>query len=95
MRNGFDTGFCPWRMDPIEIHKLTATLTTKPVRAPYEFANGTNMPSEITPSRGPPSIPKMLRDIWRTVLPACSHRNDSAIVEMPNIAALKNQCMCF
>ena len=34
-----------------------------------EFAYGTNMPSEMTPSKGPPSKPNKLRANCKTVLP--------------------------
>jgi hypothetical protein len=34
-----------------------------------ELAHGTNIPSEITPSKGPPSNPNILKDICKTVEP--------------------------
>ena len=38
-------------------------------RITLAFAKGMNMPSEMTPSRGPPSKPKMLKEICNTVVP--------------------------
>lgn len=42
----------------------------------------------MTPSKGPPSIPNMLKDICKTVVPAYSHKNESPIVIMPKMIAL-------
>ena len=42
----------------IRCHQRTNTSEVRrPVRAPTEEVNGTNMPREKTPSRGPPTIP--------------------------------------
>ena len=49
-----------------------------------ELAKGTNIPSEITPSRGPPSSPKMLSDICKTVEPAYSQRKERPMTMRPN-----------
>ena len=54
----------------------------------YEFAKGTNIPNEITPNNGPPKSPKILREIWRTVVPAYWHRYASPIVINPNTPAI-------
>lgn len=46
------------------------------------------MPSEITPSSGPPRRPNIESDICRTVAPSFSHKNARPTVIIPNIAAI-------
>ncbi len=48
------------------------------------MANGTNIPNEITPNRGPPKRPNILKDICNTVVPAYWQRNERPIVINPN-----------
>lgn len=55
----------------------------------HELANLQNMPSEMTPSRGPPSRPNIERAIWRAVEPMYWHAYARPSVITPKMAALK------
>ena len=49
--------FCLATIWPKPIQRTNTRDMRRPVRAPAELANGTNIPKEKTPSRGPPTIP--------------------------------------
>ena len=84
---GFGFGLLPLRIEPSDIQIFITELTINPTNAPYELAHGTNIPSEITPSNGPPKIPNTIKDICRTVAPTYSHKNERLIVSKPKKAA--------
>lgn len=92
---GFAFGFLPYKIVDKDNHIFTTTLIKKPLIAPQELAKGTNIPNEITPNRGPPRMPNMLKLICKTVAPTYSQRNDNPMVNNPKHAAYKRKLRIY
>lgn len=61
----------------------------------HELANLQNMPSDMTPRRGPPSRPNIDRAIWRAVEPIYWQANARPSVITPKMAALTHNITIF
>lgn len=88
MLTGFEIGGVLYNTAPIPSHKFMAVLITSPQKAPNELANLQNIPNEITPNKGPPSIPKIDKEICNTVALKYWQKYAIPTVIKPNKAAI-------